>query len=55
MESRKIVLVANGPHKARIIAAALNGPITPDVPASVLQLHSDCEVILDPAAAEYLS
>jgi glucosamine-6-phosphate deaminase len=54
MQSRKIVLVANGSHKARIIAAALNGPITPDVPASVLQLHSDCEVILDPAAAEYL-
>jgi glucosamine-6-phosphate deaminase len=54
MQSRKIVLAANGSHKARIIAAALNGPITPNVPASVLQLHPDCEVILDPAAAEYL-
>jgi len=55
MQSRKIVLAANGSHKARIIAAALQGPITTDVPASVLQLHPDCEVILDPAAAEYLS
>jgi glucosamine-6-phosphate deaminase len=55
MQSRKIVLAANGEHKARIIAAALHGPITPDVPASVLQLHPDCEVILDPAAAKYLS
>ena len=54
MQSRKIVLAANGSHKARIVAAALNGPITPDVPASVLQLHPDCEVILDPAAAEFL-
>ena len=54
MQSRKIVLVANGSHKARIIAVALNGPIIPDVPASVLQLHPDCEVILDPAAAECL-
>ena len=54
MQSRKIVLAANGSHKARIIANALNGPITPNVPASVLQLHPDCEVILDPAAAEFL-
>jgi glucosamine-6-phosphate deaminase len=54
MHSRKIVLVANGSHKARIIHAALNGPITTEVPSSVLQLHPDCEAILDPAAAELL-
>ena len=54
MQSRKIVLAANGSRKARIINTALNGPITPDVPASVLQLHPACEVILDPAAAEFL-
>ena len=54
MHSRRIVLAANGGRKARIISAAVNGPITPDVPASVLQLHPDCEVILDPAAAEFL-
>lgn len=55
MHSRKIVLAANGSLKARIINSALNGPITPDLPASVLQLHPACEVILDPAAAEFLS
>lgn len=55
MQSRRIVLAANGPRKARIIQAALNGLVTPDVPASVLQLHPDCEVIVDPAAAEFLS
>ncbi len=54
MHSRKIVLVANGPHKASIIAATLQGPVTPEVPASVLQLHPDCEVILDPAAARHI-
>jgi glucosamine-6-phosphate deaminase len=54
MHSRKIVLAANGAHKARIVAAAVNGPATPAVPASVLQLHPDCEFILDPAAAEGL-
>jgi glucosamine-6-phosphate deaminase len=51
MQSRKIILAANGSHKAGIVATALNGPITTDVPASVLQSHPDCEVILDPAAA----
>ena len=55
MHSRKIVLAANGTKKASIVAAALNGPVTPDVPASVLQLHPDCEFILDPAAAEGLT
>ena len=54
MDSRKIVLAANGSRKAGIVAAALTGPVTPDMPASVLQLHPDCEFILDPAAAECL-
>ena len=54
MHSRKIVLAANGPRKASIVAAALIGPVTTGVPASVLQLHPDCEFILDPAAAECL-
>ena len=51
MSSRKIILAAKGEHKADIIAKALRGPVTTDVPASVLQLHPDCEVLLDPAAA----
>jgi glucosamine-6-phosphate deaminase len=55
MHSRKIVLAANGARKAGIVAAALKGPVTPDVPASVLQLHANCEFILDPAAAERVS
>lgn len=55
MQSRKIVLAANGSRKARIINAAVKGPVTTDVPASVLQRHPDCEVILDPAAAEFLA
>lgn len=50
-QSRKIILAANGAHKAKIIAAMINGPITTDVPASILQKHPNCEVILDPAAA----
>jgi glucosamine-6-phosphate deaminase len=54
MQSRKIILVAKGSSKAAIVRQMLSGEITPDVPASVLQLHPNCEFILDAAAAKYL-
>jgi len=47
MHTRKIVLVAKGAHKAEIIEKAVLGPIVTDIPASVLQLHPDCEVLVD--------
>jgi len=52
MQTRKIVLVAKGAHKAEIIEKAILGPVTTDIPASVIQLHPDCEVLLDAAAAQ---
>lgn len=52
MRSRRIVLVAVGREKAEIVTRALRGPITTEVPATVLQLHANVEVILDEAAAE---
>lgn len=45
MKAKKILLIA-GPDKANIMEQALYGPITPRVPASVLQLHPDVTVIL---------
>lgn len=51
MHTRKIVLIAKGAHKAEIIRKAVLGPVTLEVPASVIQLHPDCEVLLDPSAA----
>ncbi|MBF4993208.1 glucosamine-6-phosphate deaminase [Arthrobacter gandavensis] len=45
-EARSLVLLASGPAKAEAIAAALTGPVTPDIPASVLQLHPDVTVLL---------
>lgn len=51
MQTRKIVLVAKGRQKAEIIRKALFGPVTTDLPASVLQLHPDCECLLDSEAA----
>ncbi len=48
--SEKILLVANGAAKAQVVEQALFGPVTEALPASVLQLHPDCEVLLDKAA-----
>lgn len=45
MNAKKIVLVANGKAKREIVEKAFFGPITPSVPASILQLHPNCTVI----------
>ena len=45
MMSKKIILAANGAAKKDIMRSALYGPITPSVPASVLQLHHDLTVV----------
>ena len=54
MRAKKIVMVITGSDKADITYAALRGPVTPKVPASVLQLHPDVTVICDKAAAAKL-
>jgi glucosamine-6-phosphate deaminase len=55
MNSRLVLLLADGLNKAEIIAKALYGDITPSVPASVLQFHPNLIVILDREAARQLS
>jgi glucosamine-6-phosphate deaminase len=50
MHTRKLILVAKGAHKAEIIEKAILGPVTTDIPASVVQLHPNCEILLDAAA-----
>ncbi|MDF2547591.1 MAG: Glucosamine-6-phosphate deaminase [Anaerosolibacter sp.] len=54
MHSKKIILLASGAEKAKTIHAMIRGNITPELPASILQLHQDATVILDEAAAELL-
>lgn len=54
MHTKKIVLIAKGKEKAEIIKKAVQGPVTEAIPASVLQLHPDCEVLLDADAASLL-
>jgi len=44
MESKKIVLLANGDHKLNILNVAMNGEVTEDVPASELQNHDNVKV-----------
>jgi glucosamine-6-phosphate deaminase len=54
MEARQCLLLAFGAKKARAVAAAVEGPVTALVPASVLQLHPAARVFLDEAAATRL-
>ncbi|KQY07983.1 glucosamine-6-phosphate deaminase [Mycobacterium sp. Root135] len=49
--ARHLVLIATGEHKAAAVAAALQGPVTPECPASVLQLHPRVTVVVDERAA----
>lgn len=50
MQAKKILLIVSGEEKADILQQALFGPVTPQVPASILQLHHDVIVIADTAA-----
>lgn len=45
MQAKKILLIANGKNKKEIVEKSFFGPITPQVPASILQLHPDVTVI----------
>lgn len=45
MQAKKIVLIANGNNKKDIVYKAFFGPITPKIPASILQLHPDVTII----------
>ncbi|MDE7246594.1 MAG: glucosamine-6-phosphate deaminase [Lachnospiraceae bacterium] len=50
MQAKKIVVIVSGESKKEIVKKAFTGPITPEVPASVLQLHNDVILVGDEAA-----
>ncbi len=54
MQAKKILLVVNGSGKAEILNQALFGPITPSVPASILQLHPNLIVVADQQALSHI-
>lgn len=54
LDARRLLLLATGRGKAAAIAAAVEGPLAAECPASVLQLHPHATVILDAEAASEL-
>ena len=50
MQARKVLLVASGKDKASIVKKAFFGPVTPEVPASILQMHPDFILVGDEEA-----
>ena len=50
MYARMILVVANGEAKAQAVHDMCFGPVTPECPASILQLHTNCVVVADEAA-----
>lgn len=55
MDAKEIILMAFGESKAKAVVDMIEGPVTEDVPASILQKHPDVTVIVDQAAASLLS
>lgn len=55
MAARRVLVVASGSDKADIVKEAFLGPVTPEVPASILQFHPDALVIVDEAAGAKLA
>ena len=54
MQARRILIVVSGEEKAETVCKAFAGPVTKDVPASVLQLHPDVTLVGDRAALSKL-
>jgi len=51
MYAKKIILIASGKAKAKVINQAINEDITEEIPASILQLHPDLTLVIDEEAA----
>jgi glucosamine-6-phosphate deaminase len=54
IQAERVVMVASGENKAKAIKEAFFGPITPKVPASILQFHKDFTLVADEAALSLL-
>lgn len=55
LQAKKVVVVVSGADKAEAVYNSFFGPVTPQVPASILQLHPDCIVVADEAALSKVS
>lgn len=50
MQAQRVLMVASGANKAQAIKDAFFGPVTPQVPASILQYHKDFILVADEEA-----
>ena len=50
MQARRVLMIASGSSKAAILKDAFWGPVTPQIPASILQLHPDFTLVADEEA-----
>lgn len=55
LHARRTVMVVNGKAKAEMLARVIEGPMTASISATALQMHADCLIIADEAAAGALS
>ena len=55
MQAKKILVIVSGADKAQILEKVLHGPNTPEVPASILQLHNDVTIVADESALSCLT
>lgn len=51
MQARRVIVIASGSEKREALQKAFWGPVTPEVPASILQMHTDVTLVMDRAAA----
>ena len=54
MQARKVLVVANGLAKAKAVKAVVSGPVTPECPGSILQMHPACILVADEEALSLL-
>jgi len=54
MAAKALLVVASGEHKAEVVQHVINGPITEDIPATIVRLHPYVTIIIDQAAAKLL-
>lgn len=55
MRAKRIILLISGKNKANIVKKLFSGKITTELPASILQIHNNCTVVLDEEAASLLN
>ncbi len=54
MQAQRVLMVASGKAKAEAVKAMVTGPITPEMPASILQFHRDFTLVADEEAMSLL-